>query len=104
MMELLFFPLCAVIAAAVSAVLRATRPHWSRLRINLIAAAPLPGVVMALCAYVFVMAAVDTKEHCGVDACGMAMGFSMIVGFAAFGAFLMSLAIAAIVQRLMRRP
>ncbi|MBO9623470.1 MAG: hypothetical protein J7500_12235 [Sphingomonas sp.] len=79
------------------------RPGWSRTRKTLIAAAIVPGAIVALCAFVFFNAAMSSAESCGVDACGMAIGAAMYVAFAAGIAFLLGWACAYGLLRLMDR-
>ena len=50
-------------------------------------ALPVPVVVWLLCGYVFLNAAVASKAECGVDACGMAMAFSVLIAAVAFLGF-----------------
>jgi hypothetical protein len=99
----MFLPICALLSAVVAAALRRFRPAWSRRRVDLVAAAPIPGMLIALCLWIFISAATTPREQCGVDACGMAMAAAMMVGFAALCAFAFGLVVAALVQWLMRR-
>ncbi len=84
---LMLLAACVAVSAVLTLFFRMLRPKWSSRTVIVLAAAPLPTVVLLLCLYVFLNAAFATKEECGVDACGMAMGFSMIISVAAVAAF-----------------
>lgn len=69
-------------------VLLRVRPAWTQRTIVWVSAMPIPAVIVLVCAFVFFNALTTSREACGVDACGMAMAFSIIlVGYAlaAFG-------------------
>jgi hypothetical protein len=89
MSDLAFVVTFLVLSCGSSALLAfflpARRPSWSRLKVALISALPFPGLVALLCLFVFgnaLRATLFAPDSCGVDACGMAMGFSL-VGLAA---------------------
>jgi hypothetical protein len=75
----------SAIAATVllSFFVRWRRPSWSTLRLSLLAAAILPGLLLALGVLLFVGAAFSSPEACGIDACGMAMLASMYMAVGA---------------------
>ena len=66
------------------------------------AALPIPTSIWLLCLYVFMNAAFASKEDCGVDACGMAMGFSVIIAGAAMVGFFIGAFSAWLAQRIAR--
>jgi hypothetical protein len=68
-----FLAICVAAAVLLGIALHALRPSWSRRRIMLVSASPVPSMVLAACIYVFVRAATASAEACGVDACDMAM-------------------------------
>lgn len=77
MTELLsFLAICIAVAVLLNVILHLCRPLWSRRRIALISAFPVPSIALAICIYVFIGAATASAEKCGVDACGMAMMFA----------------------------
>lgn len=94
--EFFFALVCAsCIATFVLAYLLASRcKHWSDRKVMLISALPVPGLLMALTAFVIghaIFTGIVDPEACGVDACGMAMMFGSI-GFAAgFAAYIIAL-------------
>lgn len=58
------------------------KPEWTRRKVTLIAAAPVPGTLGVLAALLVLNAffdAITDRESCGVDACGMEMAFGTIV-------------------------
>jgi hypothetical protein len=67
-----------VVAAALEAVLDRLRPGWPPRRSLTVAASVLPGVLAAICLWLFADAAIGPAEKCGVDACGKAMGVAMM--------------------------
>ncbi|NWK95467.1 hypothetical protein DM806_07250 [Sphingobium lactosutens] len=71
----------------------ALRPRWSSRRIALLSALPLPLLACLLAAFVFLRAAMASKQDCGVDACGMAMAGSMMLGLTALILYLVAFAI-----------
>ena len=83
----------AIVAAVLAGIISWIRPAWS-LRATVAAAAlPLPSVIWALCLFIYVRASTAPAEKCGIDACGMAMAFSIVIATytvltLALGAFL----------------
>jgi H+/Cl- antiporter ClcA len=73
MSDWLFFLICALVSGATGAALQRYRPAWARRRALLVAAAPLPRPALVACVLVFISGAITSREHCGVDACGMAI-------------------------------
>ena len=90
MLEIFVVPLiCALTGNLGAWFLMRWRSAWSRRKTIVIAALPLPSIILALCLLVFFNAATASEESCGVDACGMAMMFStfgMLYGLAGYGA------------------
>jgi hypothetical protein len=74
------FVICLAVALAASGIFYRLRPHWGLGRISVAASMPLPALALLLGGFVFVRATSATPEHCGVDACGMAVAFSLILG------------------------
>jgi hypothetical protein len=97
------FLVCLVVALATAAILLRWRAHWGPVRASLIASACLPTLGVAFCLWVFVRAATDTREHCGVDACGMAMAFSMIIAIDFLAIFLVTALLCYTMLRVLRR-
>lgn len=74
-----------VLVPVVGSVLAgAYRPHWWRWQQVAVAAVPLPGLGICFCLYVIARTWLTaTPERCGVDACGMAVGLSLLlIGYA----------------------
>ena len=92
--------ICAIMPAIFSVVLGRLFSGWSIRNNCLCSALPIPAVIWSLCLFVFVNAAISSKQDCGVDACGMAMGFSVIIAFAALLGFAVGLGSAWAVQKL----
>jgi hypothetical protein len=90
-------------AIALSLAILKFRAHWSRRRAIVVDALPVPAVIWVLCLALFVHSATASKEQCGVDACGMAMMASYVVGFYATVAFGAGLAVAWFVRRIKLR-
>ena len=67
---------------------------WPEARTIYVAALPLPALIIAFCLYVFVDAATASKESCGVDACGMAMGAAVILASTAMVLYVFGLVVA----------
>lgn len=93
----------ALAAAGIAALLRLARRQWSGRRVALIAASVLPLLLLALCAWVFLAAYTSGPEHCGVDACGMAMLSALSLALIAPVGFVAGIAGAMAVMRLMPR-
>jgi hypothetical protein len=70
------------------------RRGWPKSRTIYVAASPVPGIVIALCLYVFIGAAMASKESCGVDACGMAMAAAVILASTAMVLYVFGLVVA----------
>jgi hypothetical protein len=92
-----------VLPAFAAHFLAARKRDWRSRKIALISALPLPLIILALCLFVFLQAAFASKASCGVDACGMAMAFSMIIAFWAAMSYLLGVGAAVIVLRVERR-
>lgn len=97
MLELLILLVVPIAVALVfCVVLIRVRPGWARWRAVLLAALPVPTLLLGFCVFVFTDAATTPQQHCGTDACGMAMVAAMFIGAAALGALLLSLTAAAL--------
>jgi amino acid transporter len=100
---LAFVVLTCLCAAGLSVLLNKRRSTWSRRKILLVAAMPLPGIVGLLCFWVFAKAWVALlffEESCGVDACGMAIMASSFILIWTAVAYALGLVFAALVLRL----
>lgn len=93
---------CVVAPAILSFVIYKRFPQWSARKTVLVSALPIPTMIWLLCGFVFLNAAFTPQERCGVDACGMAMGFSLIIAGAALAGFAASVASAWTVCRLVK--
>jgi hypothetical protein len=103
MTEILSFLLvCFVVAALSTIVLLVSKPAWSSGRTTVIAASPVPLLLLAICLYVFVRAAAAPAEKCGLDACGMAMMFATFGAGVALAGFAAGLAACACVHQMWR--
>ena len=69
---LVFTVICVIEANLLTWLFIKIRPTWSRRRVSLMAALPVPLLMWSLCTFLFVDAMSASKEECGVDACGMA--------------------------------
>lgn len=106
MLLMLFVALTCLLSAGFAIIVRRRRPHWSRLKVSLLSALPLPGLVALLSLLIIGRAFVDSvvdRESCGVDACGMEMGFSAIILFCAALVYAAGVAIATSVIFIMQR-
>lgn len=88
--------------AFVSAWLLSRYSHWTRRRVLIAAALPLPGIVGTLCVVLFLHAAFSSRQACGVDACGMAMAAAITGLFLAVMAFAVGLGLASVALKLAR--
>lgn len=82
-----------VVTLGFACLLAGWRGQWSDRKVRLIAAFPIPGLLMGLTAFMAGHALVTSifdPEACGVDACGM----GMMVGTMGFGAGLAAYIIA----------
>ena len=86
-------------AAALSRLCERRRERWSNRRIIYIAALPLPLMIFGLCAYLFAISAMGSKQDCGVDACGMAMGAAMVGSVGALLLYLLGIGVSALTLR-----
>ncbi|MDH7638491.1 hypothetical protein [Sphingomonas oryzagri] len=81
MMDSLYFLLIVFVVAVVASVsgycLGRLRPSWSRHRLAMLSALPLPLLGCLSSVVVIVDAANAPRERCGVDACGMATAAGM---------------------------
>ena len=98
-----FIAACASVSSLISFFLGNARPSWTSRRITFLSALPVPSLVWLLCIYVFVGAATSSKEDCGVDACGMAMAFSILIAFAGIIGFGVGAACARCVRKLISK-
>jgi len=60
-----------------------TRSRWSKVHINFIAALPLPFLLLAFSAFVFLRTVNESQAECGPDACGWAIIAAMFGAIAA---------------------
>jgi hypothetical protein len=74
--DLLLCSALALIPAIVAAAL-ARFGGWSRRRILLVSATPIPAVAAVICTLLILLAATSSEESCGVDACGMMIEASL---------------------------
>jgi hypothetical protein len=74
------------------------RPSWSKRRLISISAAPIPLIVGAFSAYLFIKVSLTTKEQCGVDACGYAMIGVFLGATAAVLLYLFGMGLSALVM------
>ena len=80
---LLFFAIASGISFGLAWLLTKTSERLSRRRILLLAALPVPGILIGLAVYMGVRVSMLTAEECGVDACAYTMiGVVMLTGFA----------------------
>jgi hypothetical protein len=89
----------SLLAVPMTLILLRWKPTWSIKRRTLWSSLPLPAALLALCALVFANAATASEEDCGVDACGMAMMFAMILSLWALAAFFIGAGISYALQR-----
>jgi hypothetical protein len=83
---ILFISFCALSGPLFSLAVRWWKREWSPLRVSMVSAGVMPGVLIGLCLLLFVHAATSSAEACGVDACGMAMmAATYVSGFAVVG-------------------
>jgi hypothetical protein len=87
MFELLAILVTGGVAALLSLGLRLLAPRWSMAWTATAAAAVVPALVLAFCAFIFFDASSTGPEQCGVDACGMAIMAAMFIGGLALLAF-----------------
>ena len=93
--ELASVGVVALVAVAAAWLLgRFTR--WSKRRVLVVSALPIPGIIAALCVAVFVNAATSSRAACGIDACAMAMGAALTGLVLAGVAFALSLLLGSI--------
>lgn len=78
--------------------LGAWKAGWSRRRLALLSAAPVPLLILLLAGFTFVRALTATREQCGVDACGFAMAGAAMLGLVAAFLFLLSAGIVYLVR------
>lgn len=103
---LAFSAVTCLSAVALALLLGWLREGWSKRKIALLSALPVPGILALLLVWVIgraYFAGIVDPESCGVDACGMAIGFSMIGLFAAFVVYGVGVGVAATVVWLARR-
>lgn len=95
---LVYFAACVITAMAVLSVLRWRFPHWGLRRTSMLAALPVPALTLLVCAWVAIKTAMIPASKCGIDACGMAMGFALIVAVIALIGFVLTWAIGAAIM------
>ncbi len=66
-------------------------------------ALPIPVIIWAFCAYIFVDASTASQEECGVDACGMAIAAAMMVGVMGVLLYLIGVGTSVLTYRLAQR-
>lgn len=82
-----FVVICMIEANLLTWLFVKVRPGWSRRRVSMISALPLPLLMWSICIFLFVDSMLASKEECGVDACGMVAAFSLFgasIGLAGF--------------------
>lgn len=94
---------CAAVTLLATLLLRRLRPNWPRRRVSSIAAAIVPGGVMAVMLYIFVDVMLTPADQCGVDACAMAITGVIFIAILAFGAFAVCMALAEALQSVLER-
>jgi hypothetical protein len=99
---LIFLSICLIVPAGFVLLWTWIRPDWSDRKVIMSSASPIPAVVWLLCIFVFLNALFASKEECGVDACGMAMGFSVIIAVAAFAGLGVGVLSAWLMRRLLK--
>ena len=100
---IVYFAACLITAMAALSFLRWRFPQWSLRRASALSAAPVPVVTILLCAWVVIKTALTPASRCGVDACGMAMGFALIVAGIALIGFVLTWGLCAAIMILRRR-
>lgn len=93
-----------IVATGLATAISHLLPNWPARRTAYVAAAPLPMALAGFCIWLFVDAATSSKEECGVDACGMAMAFSLVGLGCALVGFVIGAISATFVKRLADRP
>ena len=99
----LYFAACVVTAMAALPLLRWRFPQWGVRRTTVLSALPVPAATILLCAWVAVKTALTPASRCGVDACGMAMAFALIVAVIALVCFVLIWGLCAAIVILRRR-
>jgi len=95
---------CVAVSAIVSAAISHWKQQWPARWAVFTAALPLPIALGLLCAWMFIDAAMASREECGVDACAMAMVFSMVgIGWS-LTLFVIGAVSAAFARRYLGRP
>ena len=95
---LIYLSACIVAALFTMTVLRFVRPQWGVRRTSMLAALPIPVLTIVLCAVIVINAYRTPAGQCGVDACGMAIGLSMIAAIIALGSYVVTWAVCALVM------
>jgi len=93
---------CIAIPAIISWLLAKFKSSWTPRKRVLVSALPLPALIWLLCTFVFLDAAFASEAECGVDACGMAMAFSIIIAGAALIGLFVGMLAAGVVVSVMR--
>jgi hypothetical protein len=102
---ILFLSLAGTCAASLAWYLATKGQEWRRRKIVIVAALPIPGLIGLACLWVFgnaLFATATRPETCGVDACGMAMMFSLMGLASALGVFAFASVVAWIVCKRFR--
>ncbi len=100
---LVYLAACVITAMALLSLLRWRFPHWTVRRISVLSALPVPVLTLAACAWVAIKTAMTPRGQCGVDVCGMAMGFALVVAVIALVGFVLTWAIGAAIMVLRRK-
>ena len=100
---IVYFAACLITAMAALSFLRWRFPQWSVRRTSALSAAPVPVVTILLCAWVVIKSALTPASRCGVDACGMAIAFALIVAVIALIGFVLTWGLCAAIVILRRR-
>lgn len=102
---ILFLSLAGACAAVLAWSLATKRQDWRRGKIVVLAALPIPGLIGLTGLWVFgkaLIVSIMRPETCGVDACSMAMMFSLMGLASALGVFVFALGIAWLVCKRFR--
>lgn len=95
---LVYLAACVITAMTLLSLLRWRFPHWTVRRISVLSALPVPVLTLAVCAWVAIKTAMTPQGQCGIDACGMAMGFALIVAVIALIGFALTWAVGAAIM------
>ena len=87
-MDLVFGLIIIALAPVISLGVRRFRPLWPPFKIGWVSASILPGIILLLCAFVFVSASMSSPERCQGNACKAAMAMAFVFAIAAVVEFL----------------